>query len=317
LGRLISLIPQPLKYRAIHRLQFKVILGPHKVQDAETVNVGLIRGRGDNTMNAALKEAIRQELESIGDIHRDAAVVRLNPLPVAIASADLQGGDGLAEEQGQAPKVGVPFDPNVVKLGIGGRITRVVLHVPEMTVRDGLLVPVTDGKIILGKLEDDGKQSQKLLNHIVVDVAGEVLDLRLIVLDDAWMGPLQCRDEFGNVVDLRIVENAIGNFLFCQLMWPRQQGEELTYTEAKWLVPIVAAVLQVGSILEFLLCRELKKRLPNGKLTVHRLLVKAKIHNVEESNGLKSFKELLGQRLFATRLVELGEIKSDQVGPFH
>lgn len=215
LGRLISLIPQPLKHRAIHRFQFKVILGPHKVQDAETVNFGLIRGRGDNTVNAALEEAIRQELESIGNIHSDAAVVRLNPLPAAIGSADLQSGDGLAEEKGQAPKVGVPFDPNVVKLGIGGRITRVVLHVPEMTVRDGLLVPVTDGKIILGKLEDDGKQSQKLPDYIVVDVAGEVLDLWLIVLNDAWMGPLKCRDEFGNVVDLRIVEDARGDFLSC------------------------------------------------------------------------------------------------------
>lgn len=62
--------------------------------------------------------------------------------------------------------------------------------------------------MIFWEFENDGEEDEKLLDDIVVDVAGEVFDLRAVVVDNIWMGAIECRDEFGDVVDLSVIEDA-------------------------------------------------------------------------------------------------------------
>lgn len=40
------------------------------------------------------------------------------------------------------------------------------------------------GEVVLGELEDDGEEDEELVDDVVVDVAGEVLNLRAVLIDD-------------------------------------------------------------------------------------------------------------------------------------
>lgn len=90
-----------------------------------------------------------------------------------------------------------------------------------------------------------------------------------------------------------------------------------TYTQANGLISIVAAVLEVGPVLELLLGGKLKDRLSNRKLTIDLFLAETEIDDVEEADVLQGVEELLGQGLFAARLVEFGQIKSHKIRPIN
>jgi hypothetical protein len=136
-------------------------------------------------VDAALEEPVGEELQRIRHIDRDAAVVRTNPLPRAILRriTNLQRRNGLTKQEGETAKVGVALDPDIVELGVGGRVAGVVLHVPQVAVRGGLFVPVALGEVVLGKLEDNGEEDEELVDDVVMDVAGEMLNLGAVLGD--------------------------------------------------------------------------------------------------------------------------------------
>ncbi|KIH86865.1 hypothetical protein SPBR_08101 [Sporothrix brasiliensis 5110] len=291
-GRLVvvGVVAQPRQHGALHGPQLERVLGAQKVEHAEAVNVRLVGRRGDDAVDAALQEAVGQKLQRVGHVDRDAAVERLDPAPAAVGAAHLQGGDGLAEQEREAPKVGVALDPDVVELGVVGGAAVVVLHVAQVAVGQ-LVVAVVGGQGVLGQLEDQGKEHEQLADDVVVDVAGKVLNLGPVGRDHGRMGPLGVGgDELGDVVDFRVVGDA---------------GRHLA--QAQRLVAVVAAVLEVGA---------LKHRLANGKLAVDLLLAQAKVDNVEEADGLDGGLELLGQGLFAAGLVERRQVERGKLGPF-
>lgn len=51
------------------------------------------------------------------------------------------------------------------------------------------------------------------MDDVVMDVAGKVLYLCLIRIDDFGLSSLECRDELGDVEDLGVVEDAGLDFL--------------------------------------------------------------------------------------------------------
>lgn len=135
-------------------------------------------------MHTALEEPVREELQSIGHIDGNAPVQRSHPLPSTVISADLQGRNGLSEQKGEASKVSVALDPDIVELLIRCGISGVVLHVPKVTVRNGVIVAMKLGKVVLRHLKNDGEEGEELLDDVVVDVAGEVFDFRAVVVDN-------------------------------------------------------------------------------------------------------------------------------------
>jgi hypothetical protein len=88
----------------------------------------------------------------------------------------------------------------------------VVLHISQMAVAL-LTVPVSLEEVVFRKLQDDGEQHEQLRYDVVVDVPGELLDFRSVLVDDIWVGPLESWDELGNIVDLGIVKNTWTDFL--------------------------------------------------------------------------------------------------------
>ncbi|CAG9985185.1 unnamed protein product [Clonostachys byssicola] len=82
-------------------------------------------------------------------------------------------------------------------------------------------------------------------------------------------------------------------------------------------IPGVTSYSRISTVLELLLGGQLEKVLPNGELLIDLLLAEAKVYDVEETDLLQSLEQLVGESLFASRLVELGQIKRYQISPIH
>lgn len=142
---------------------------------------------------------IGEESQGVGRIASDAAFHRLDPLPLALGSANLQAGNVLGEEQGQTPKVGVAALG--VRLGaipfvLGAHI---VDHVAEMVVRD-LVIVVGVEKIVLGQLENDRDQNKHFADHLIKDFAVEAGDLVVVLAHNVVLGHIgKSRDVFRDV----------------------------------------------------------------------------------------------------------------------
>lgn len=54
------------------------------------VNIGLIRGWGNHTVNATFQKAVGEELEGIGDVDRDAPRVWFDVFPFTLGRSNLQ-----------------------------------------------------------------------------------------------------------------------------------------------------------------------------------------------------------------------------------
>lgn len=68
-------------------------------------------------------------------------------------------------------------------------------------------------EIVLWQLEDDGEEREKFGCNLVMNMAGEPLDDGTIVSYNVWLGKLEGWNEFGDVVDFRIVINTWTDFL--------------------------------------------------------------------------------------------------------
>lgn len=85
-------------------------------------------------------------------------------------------------------------------------------------------------------------------------------------VDDLWVWSFECWDELWNVVDLSVVLHTWSDF-----------------SKTERFIAIIATILKIGSILQLLLCRKLKKLLADGELTVDRFLAQSEIGDIEES----------------------------------
>lgn len=137
------------------------------------------------------------------------------------------------------------------------------------------------------------------MDDVVMDVARKMLYLCLVRIDDFRLSSLECRDEFGDVEDLGIVEDAGLDFLrrgsaersisssHCHVL-----HKVFPYPKTKGLVPVVAAILQVGPIQKLLFSGKVKDSLANGKLSVDLFLGQPKINDVEETDRFQGIEEL-------------------------
>lgn len=82
-------VPQSSEHGTLDRDQLGVVLGSDKIQDAVAVDVGLIRRRCDDAVDAALQEPVGEELEGVGDVDGDALGVRFDVSPFAFGGAHL------------------------------------------------------------------------------------------------------------------------------------------------------------------------------------------------------------------------------------
>lgn len=133
--------------------------------------MALILGRERNTVDRRLDVVARQETQRIARVDGQAAIERLGPLPLArLVVLDLQGGHGLAEQQGDGAQVGVARGPQAVgQLSDFGLIEFAVLHVSEV----GFVVdvPAVDlGEEVWGQLEGEGDEGVEGVKDFVVEV---------------------------------------------------------------------------------------------------------------------------------------------------
>lgn len=132
------------------------------------------------------KLTVGQEGQGVCGIAGDAAFHRLDPFPLSLRGTDLQTGNVLGEQHGQAAKVGV------AALGIGlGTIPfilapDIVDHVPEMVVRV-LVIVMRVGQVVLRQLEDDGDEHEELSNHLFPEIAMEGSDLVIVLTDNVML----------------------------------------------------------------------------------------------------------------------------------
>ena len=93
-----------------------------------------------------------------------------------------------------------------------------------------------------------------------MDVLGEVLDLVPVLLDHFWVLAFVLGGEFGDVVDLGVVQDA-----------------RLDLAGCKGLVAVVPALLEVGTVFELFVGRKLEDFLAQTELAVDFFLVQAKL----------------------------------------
>ena len=96
----------------------------------------------------------------------------------------------------------------------------------------------------------------------------EDFDLVPVLPDHFWLRSLVSRDEFRDIENFSVVEDSRTDF-----------------SETQGFVAVVAAVLEVGAVLQFLGDRELEDLLADGELSVYLFLGKAEVDNVEEALG--------------------------------
>jgi hypothetical protein len=106
-----------------------------------------------------------------------------------------------------------------------------------MTFTD-VVVLVSVGQIVLGKLQNNGDKDEELLYDVFCDVPLELFNLPAVLVDDSRLCAFQLRDEFEDIVHFNIIS---------------QTWEELD--RAEWSVAVVVTMFQVSSVLELLLCR--------------------------------------------------------------
>lgn len=140
-------------------------------------------------MHGRLDVPAGDEAQGVAGVDGDAPVERLSPLPLArLVLPDLQPGDGLAEEQRHGAQVRVPAGPEAVaKLGDLVLGEARVLHVAQVGVVVGLPLVQVDEEV-LGQLERDGGQVEERVQHLVVQLLGEVEDRLLVVLEELGEG---------------------------------------------------------------------------------------------------------------------------------
>jgi hypothetical protein len=81
------------------------------------------------------------------------------------------------------------------------------VHVPEVVFALHVVDVIFDQLVLIGKLEDDGEEAQELVYNFFVALPAEVLDFLDVVLQNRRLSTLVVSVEFGEVVDLDVVDD--------------------------------------------------------------------------------------------------------------
>lgn len=202
---------------------------PREEKHPKTINMSLIVRRRVNAMNRRLEEVARQSLQRVADVDRDGLVLRLDPLPLLLRVQDLQSSDGLAEEKRDAAQVGVAWRVELADLlvdfwGAGG-----VVHVAEVVFAFDVVLVVFDELVFVGQFEDDGEEAEKFDNYFVVALSAEGFDLFDVVLQDRGLCTLVVAIEFGDVENLNIIFDGLGESELSAKFLEDQHADVETY----------------------------------------------------------------------------------------
>lgn len=159
----------------------------------------------------------------------------------------------------------MPFDPNIVQFLVLLSSSSMVLHVSEMAITL-LIVSMTSQEIIFGEFQDDSEEHEQFGYDLVVDELPEFFDLRPIIFDKFRVRTLILWDEFGDVVNLSVVEVA----------W-----RDLTDTAG--FVAVISSVFEVGAVLQFLFGGEIEELFAYGELMVYFFLGQTEVGNIKET----------------------------------
>lgn len=116
----------------LDRVEDHVVVRAREVQDAQAVDVRLVRGRRVHAVHAGLDQPARQRSQRVARVDRDGAVLRLDPLPLARRVLDLQRRYRLSEQQRHRAKVRVPRPVQVADQLVLLGAPRRVVHVAQM-----------------------------------------------------------------------------------------------------------------------------------------------------------------------------------------
>ena len=136
-----------------------------------------------------------------------------------------------------------------------------------------LFIPVDIQKIVLRQLQHQRKEHKQFPHNFKMDVLGEILDLLPMFLHHIGMLTPVSLDKLRRVVNLRVVLDAIPDL-----------------ADAARLVAVVAAVLEVGSVFDLLVCGQVEDLFAEAELAVDFFLGEAEVYNVEEpfsSHGIE------------------------------
>ena len=216
-------------------------------------------------MHAALQVGVGPEMQHVGRVHDDTARDVPDGFPTPVAGLQLQASDRLGEDEGDAAEVRVAADEDVfvffVQLGGAG----VVFDVAGEG-RAAFFVLVVVDEELFGDFQDVGEEAQHAMGDILVEVAVELFDLGVVILDDFGMGPLVLFDELEYMIALPVVAEA-----------------GVLFDHSKGSVAIVVSILQIGAILQLLLLGQIEYLFPDGELSVNVCLGEAKVDHVEEA----------------------------------
>ena len=254
-----------LQQRAVDRLKAHAVTGAQEVNQPVPVEVLLVLGRRHDAVHTALEVAVGPEMQHVGRVDNDAAGDMLDIGPSAIGQLQLQTTHGLREDKGDAAKVGVAADVDVLVLVVDLGGPRVVLDVAQKR-RAVLLVPVVLRERLLGYFEHQCQQTQHLGRDMLVHVAVEALNIGVALLHKLGVRPLMLGDELEDMVAFPVIP---------------EPGELLN--GAQRAVSIVVTVFNVGTVLELLFLGEVEDLTAQLELGVDVLLAKAKVGHVKEA----------------------------------
>jgi hypothetical protein len=163
-----------------------------------------------NAVDRRLEEVARQSLQRVADVYRDGFVLRLDPLPLLLRVQDLQSSDWLTEQERDAAQVGVAWRVELADLLVDFRGAGGVVHVAEVVFAFDVVLVVLDELVFVGQFEDDGEEAEELDDYFIVALAAEGLDLFDVVLQDRRLCTLVVTIEFGDVENLNIVFDSLG-----------------------------------------------------------------------------------------------------------
>jgi hypothetical protein len=165
---------------------------------------------------------------------------------------------------------------------------------------------ILDQLILVGKLEDDGKEAEKLVHNFFVTLPAEVFDLLDMVLQNGRLSTLVVPVKFGEVVDLDVVDDRFRESEWSADSWVLLRSRSHILPESSRAVAVVLAIVQVLEVvvLQLLLQRQVVELAAQSELSIDFFLADAEVLDVEEAHMLGSICQLLGELLLAFRSVE-------------
>jgi hypothetical protein len=116
----------------------------------------------------------------------------------------------LAEEKRDAAQVGVAWRVELADLFVDLRGAGGVVHVAEVVFAFDVVLVVFDELVFVGEFEDDGEEAQELDDYFVVALSAEGFDFFDVCLQDRRLCTLVVTIEFGDVENLNVVFDRLG-----------------------------------------------------------------------------------------------------------